>query len=1717
MQLINKRYQIIETLSAGRGQLLPGQPGFRVRDLYEQNRSKRLFILNTDKKSLREDDFIEKMTAALALRLPCMVWALDFDLLRMADNKPVLRKEYILVTEDTHGFTPLSAGTCGLSPQTVREIFRQVCRAIYLLHANGIVYRELCPETVYYRSTDEGVSVKLCGVAENLMMKAAGEGYARSAPRNAPGEFSSERQADFYALGMLLYYLASGFYDEPGDMTGALGVIKRLTAPPEEGYRRLTAFFDDFENVFGEAVGLPDCSGVRISFEHSLVRHKALRQEIYAQALADEARYICIHGDFGTDKSRVLQSLGENLHLGGRETYLLYGGNAQSHDDCALFLNDFAEQIRQRGSVKHFRLGQHESGTLKFFYDSLKDRRVYLLIDDFERVDSAALDLLNKLFLIHRQIVCIFTYRNGFDSAEFSRFLQETKASRTLLSHELMPFSEEETVDALQEALLLGNKPVYFGGRIYRATYGNPIFIQEVLKSLVSSDTLYFNTDECMWDLRVPFGEYDDLPLPKSIDEAVVGQLGLMSENELSFLQTLCGFRVPVPRSFIQEFTDLSEAETTKLLAYFTENNMISRCRDEAGDELYSFTNRMLRDYVYASIDPGQLGDKHKKAAGLLQKLASPSVPVLEEIVRHLKQVGDDELLLEFFTQNSRSRHNLHRTERALRDFDYALGISTRLHRKKETLEILVKAGTLAAQAKMLKEAKAYFARAELILGETASPPVKEALVTCINLAACYIHESGREEAEAYITRSEGLFATAPRDEAAYKKLYLDHLYNRAMLLCDDSDFAGLCEAVERALRLCSEEDHYHKGLFYNLMGLGQMYNGQCEAALVSYESSVDSYDKAQSVNGAVLALTNIAYLYVGFLGDREKAKQINLKVIERARSESLAAPQAIALHNLSGILSEEFKLTEAEAYAEEAFGIADMLDYRPLCFSASVTLAALGIYRNRYIDAVNALGRCERLLEEGHGASSSMAAFLLVKTEAYYRLGCMDRMEQAFAELLGVAGVTETDLRDVHAARREIRARGLGSEADEILAFSAIIRVIRLPDGLSEGELSARLGEEWSRLLLCLAGLATDEKRLYLTSIFLLYLKRRGWLAHITGFIKEVDEYFDARADFASDVMDSMLFYLKSLRQSGGEKLFLLQKAYSSAVRGDRYLVRVHICLDLGAFYEGMSQSVQAKLLYAEACEVVQYLTELTPEEHQESFIEKNSLVRPFEKLMPGVSKGRTMRETVFCPALFSGIKDNAAFYQELREWDFSRLPYAVHSPGDIAACLTDSPRRNLEILAQCLVVLTCSAACGIYTEDEDGGFVLQAQGGCGGFSPEDGVLEKVRGNPREDVLIVKRLSDRCDLHQAMLGLPVFDQKNELAGYVYIRSFSALSRLTPDVVEECKQIMPLIYMNLVFHEIKTSATLDKLTGVLNRQYLEVELDSAIIAARKNGASPCLLMLDLDHFKLINDTWGHSAGDEVLKRTGALLRDNLRANTVIGRYGGEEFMVLLEDVTPEQAMRVAEKLRETVRKTKLPMAQHRLSVSVGVAAYQPGIARKEWIDRADKALYICKNSGRNRTALWAPTLHSPEKSASLLTGDSASDTPFIRAILDMIRMLGAERSPGLQAAYFVQTVGADFAAVYTLVGGKVVSELCHGMLPAHLRISEGRTSPAAFDVISSALRRPVKREAPEGGEIFAAELNAFGERRYVLYVYFGEDKNYDARLLKQIGNLIVAK
>jgi diguanylate cyclase (GGDEF)-like protein len=208
-------------------------------------------------------------------------------------------------------------------------------------------------------------------------------------------------------------------------------------------------------------------------------------------------------------------------------------------------------------------------------------------------------------------------------------------------------------------------------------------------------------------------------------------------------------------------------------------------------------------------------------------------------------------------------------------------------------------------------------------------------------------------------------------------------------------------------------------------------------------------------------------------------------------------------------------------------------------------------------------------------------------------------------------------------------------------------------------------------------------------------------------------------------------------------------------------------------------------------------------------------------------------------------------------------------------------------------------------------------------------------------------------DMRQDLLRM-LIETKAEVMDKAYYDS------LMQRMIEGYAQLVGQLQQELV--QVRRLSITDQLTGLYNRQYITSTYENELGRAQRYNRTLAVVLIDIDYFKKVNDTYGHDVGDAVLKKLAVLLRFNIRKCDILARWGGEEFLLLIPETDHNGCKILTEKLRAIVEKALFPVIDN-ITVSMGAALSKPGDTTASLLKTADSALYLAKKQGRNQVVM----------------------------------------------------------------------------------------------------------------------------------------------------------
>lgn len=249
-------------------------------------------------------------------------------------------------------------------------------------------------------------------------------------------------------------------------------------------------------------------------------------------------------------------------------------------------------------------------------------------------------------------------------------------------------------------------------------------------------------------------------------------------------------------------------------------------------------------------------------------------------------------------------------------------------------------------------------------------------------------------------------------------------------------------------------------------------------------------------------------------------------------------------------------------------------------------------------------------------------------------------------------------------------------------------------------------------------------------------------------------------------------------------------------------------------------------------------------------------------------------------------------------------------------------------------------------------------------------------------------------------------DYKSEkIIGILVLRSNSPINKFTKKSLEKLKNISNLIAINIQNKRLKNILSTDKLTMVYTRKYIENKILDSISINKEFS----IIMCDIDHFKLVNDKYGHIMGDEVLYHVAQYIKSTIKKAGLVGRYGGEEFIIYLDSVGKYEAFKIADGIRSKIENSIFTSKKIKLTISLGISSFpKDGFSKVELIEKADQSLYYSKDNGRNKVTTWQKRFKNKaiteDKLAGIISGNIVNDQRNVLVLVELSELINSKNS-----------------------------------------------------------------------------------------------------------------
>ncbi|MDO4799535.1 MAG: diguanylate cyclase [Bacillota bacterium] len=1638
MKNINNRYEIVETISSESNTI-----EYLVLDHLYGGKAKRMCVFEPELSNVDfVKDFERHFIDLKSIQHEGLVNLFEFAPLQTVDNTQVSRKQFYYTYEHTDDRQLVSY--LDLDKSEITRVIVEICKVLRFLHYRGFVYKLLSFDHVKIFRTPRGIRVKLTDVAHisiaDYRFKVNHEIASDFvAPEVSWGEELSAR-ADVYSLGKIFYYLyfQQDYRLKTIDKIGPINplnrfILKATSQIHEERHESILHFIAEMSKLLWIQVDNSDIGFYdKLNENTRIIGRDKLIAEIVgimdSRALkGTKTQAVYVEGEDGSGKSRIIREIHHVCRF-NRYAHVVLKPSRRSEEYYCLksivrfILNqdDVNSVLLTKYGVELGALAQDLilsqktaekldlfSGRLRivnrivnFVVDYSTNKYLVLLVDDAEYLSETERLFFEQLLRHSSNNGCFVV----FAGRDFGDLTKKPIHHMTRLTFAALTI--DEIAELVKATLGINYYPYQLVHKLMVETQGNAALIRRLLKAYYDRGIIRFDAAKLDWHFSTTEMDYrldNFADIGSSKKEVILD----VSDRDRQYLRILSVLKGDYNMRVMFEMIEVDEDDGYSFLYRADELNLLNQ-RISDVEYVFSFQNKELQRELYSTLSKEEVEFYNRRAASIYIERYETYRNIEVHLITYLQLSNQLQLVYQYSTEFANAYLKLGLHYQAIEQFEHAKNAYAELGKQKEVLLLSFKIGEHLTNLGRLDLATNQF---EFVMSH--SEDRRTILRARIALARIFFMRSKIHEAFKFATECKRMAEELSDPDPYFEAVLILCQCHRFLSQQNDSK-ALLDEALEKAI------DQNRKDYFYLLqseMMNTERHNVNGKEAIDVIDVGIRYFESIGGIERTIDLLDLKGSTYVFSVGDYNAARDCFREASTRASQCGITIHQARFQKNVGDSYWLEGRYEQAVKAYDEAFNLAEEFGLKDIAILALSCYCQSKIANGEYGKANTLLSKLEHELQVSTPRNSAFVEFRLMQIEYYLGLNDIMRVKQLryqFDSALIYDRYRSFWLK-VLDLRIEYKS-ALLSDRSDIHRQSDIIETIF--------ELSRQVrNHRYAKLL----------RELILEIMINMLLGND--IVHINRLTKLDDElsmYYNTqlvrfRRELTRSVMnDYTITRINNMLSSAEEQSLELQW-------------KIHYML--GNLYHEDLDYYNAFRSYLYSLDLVSDITNRVPAEHKGSYIlndpykinlraRLNRMIRHISaESDEGMSSADSMIlsvEDFFDTSQINRMLGSKGF-EELAPNRYHR--FSAHKVKDLMQNLSGNENENFRSVLECMMSDAFAERGFLYflNEDESISEVISA-------NPEDEPYDVMRlvysiGNDDEGLCIskmnakssVKLLNNE---QKALMYFPIFASSNErhqerrkydmldnrkkIIAYVFLDSNNVINRFNDESFRKVKSYSNLINLFIDNYNLKKSATMDKLTGVLLRKHLEQRFSNILSSARKQSIPFSVIMLDIDRFKAVNDTYGHRKGDEILTKLGELLVRSTRSTDLVGRYGGEEFILLLPETTANDAFKVGEKIRRTVEASHLMGEDQTLTISLGVATYpEDGVNEEELVEKADQALYYSKNNGRNRTTSWDPILlksaHRYDRLTGIITGQIATDTRNVQAMLRVIGWMNSDK------------------------------------------------------------------------------------------------------------------
>jgi diguanylate cyclase (GGDEF)-like protein len=1644
MKIINKRYKIVEEL----GTDFYGTQ-FVVLDLSLKKEQLILKIIHPQFSNTEYTQyFTNEFLFMASVQHANIQQDFRFDIIKHIDNRAIESPLYFFTSEYFDETQAIDYRT--LDFDETMKVLIELCYSINYLHFRDIAYKYLSFDTFWIYRSEKGLKVKLKSMANMYGYNEAEKEYAEQTSQFFAPEIRKSAYfgltVDIYSMGIVAYYLTSQKDFRHSDIKSKFNryannpllndlIQKAISYDSAERYLSIDAYLQDFKRVCPYPYDFIDKDYYqKLNFNTKLIGRERVLTELFENVNSRLHNMVGIHtalvtGAPGLGKSRLLREVYYRGRLNNLNTYTFEGQIGESgaytcfselvremtrnlapNDELIVkYGSELVKVIPEMRTVWRIEPSpalresreklKINNRIVNFIADYAQLNPTLIILDNIDFLSENEKTIMDSLLVIDRELPLFLLYSYDQSVELGPERIDEWLANPKVKLYELDNFSINEASEHIRNILSMSNTPTRLASYIVSETYGNPRYVEEVIKNLYLHQYIFVHENR-RWFVNQD--DLTDIALPESMDIALADSYHSVDDLSKRILEAISIFNKPVSKSIILAMIGLEEDLATSSIQNLVNLKILGIKFSDWG-YTYDFYNKALGRLIVHELEAAYRNTLHFEAAKIVETFYLTDGTNGDSLIYHLENSKKYEKAVPYAIELAKKMYDLNIFSQAIEFYQKARDLINHLDDpvmlcrvEKAIAEIYTKTGEID-QALVLFYEVVSLSNANGIIIDYVDAIHQILEIKLIK----------REVFDYETLINEALQNAKDHD---YIEGILENGLIRCKLVISKGEFEEADELIEEYLRLSFRfQQDYYIGRMLNQKGLLAGIRESYDEAFRSYVEAIKYLERGSEPSEISRPLNNLGVIALNAVGDIQKAREYFIKAVDATERFNVVTGKDFYLCNLGETYILEDKLAFAIEKNMEAEALANDSDNKEIKFQIYYNLGLSFLTLCNFKET----SRYLRKIEQEYLVIQSMIAD--IGFDNYYVLN----FEYALKS------------RDFKTA--EVMSNRLNKESfqftDSYSQFN--LKLLKLYYGhIAHPEWqNGYLDMEHFRIIKSIASSPVEEKllRVMLAEMILDLLSNQleEAASALYAFYDTIERTLTTER---IELLDAIIGCMKANDRC--QYIESLLQKFRVEIGHD---ARWRLYLILATDYDQKGNYYSALLNYLNSLDALKGILLLMPEENRMAYLTgdyaKNRLKHRINQLIHSIYDHELTDEAVVPMTLYEDyfviqnlpkIFSNKIFTDSVKIAYQKRFDLELESAEDLFQYFRTDQRHNLELVLKYQMQICLAETACLYLLDENGKLTELITPTPEQEPPEFKKLLKNRTVSGEGIVVsnntkVTNLSDNRD---AIIFMPIYrieedhpdlsrrrydpiSTKQVLMGYLYLHTDKLLNNFTEKAFEEIESLRNLLVVLIDNYDLKKASSVDKLTGVFQRRFIEHQFKRILAEANRNKSLLSIVMADIDHFKNVNDLYGHQKGDEILRKIGDILKTHVRKGDLVGRYGGEEFIILLPKTGEMDAYNVCEKLRNYINDRKLLGDDQTLTLSFGISTYPlHGAMETELVEKADKALYESKNNGRNQTTLWSQNLiynnQRYDKLAGIMTGNLSSDTRVVKSIVDVM-------------------------------------------------------------------------------------------------------------------------